>query len=77
MAELRDDPQIAARQVIVEGEHPVAGPFTYVGEPVIVDAQPYRVRRPAPSLGEHTDELLGELGRSAADIARLRVEGVI
>jgi crotonobetainyl-CoA:carnitine CoA-transferase CaiB-like acyl-CoA transferase len=77
VAELRDDPQIAARQILVEGEHPVAGPFTYVGEPVIVDGAPYRVRRPAPALGEHTDELLAELGRSAADIAALRAEGVI
>ena len=77
VAELRDDPQIAVRQIVVEGEHPTAGAFTYVGEPVIVDGTPYRVRRPAPSLGEHTDELLGELGRSAEDIAALRAEGVI
>ena len=52
-------------------------PFTYVGEPVIVDGESYRLRRPAPSLGEHTDELLGELGRTAEDIAALRAEGVI
>ena len=77
VAELRDDPQIAARQIIVEGEHPAAGSFTYVGEPVIVDGEPYQLRRPAPALGEHTDELLGELGRSAADIAALRDDGVI
>ena len=77
VAELRDDPQIAARQIIVEGEHPRAGSFTYVGEPVIVDGGPYQLRRPAPALGEHTDELLGELGRSAADIAALRDDGVI
>ena len=77
VADLRDDPQIAARQIIVEGEHPVAGAFTYVGEPVIVDGGPYRVRRPAPGLGEHTDEVLADLGRSAADIAALRAAGVI
>ena len=77
VAELRDDPQISARQIIVEGEHPAAGAFTYVGEPVIVDGTPYRLRRPAPALGEHTDELLGELGRTAEDIATLRAEGVI
>ena len=77
VAELRDDPQISARQIIVEGEHPAAGAFTYVGEPVIVDGTSYRLRRPAPSLGEHTDELLGELGRTAEDIATLRAEGVI
>jgi crotonobetainyl-CoA:carnitine CoA-transferase CaiB-like acyl-CoA transferase len=77
VAELRDDPQMAARQIIVEGEHPEAGPFTYVGEPVIVDGAQYRVIRPAPVLGQHTDEILAELGRSADDIAALRAEGVI
>jgi crotonobetainyl-CoA:carnitine CoA-transferase CaiB-like acyl-CoA transferase len=55
----------------------VAGAFTYVGEPVIVDGGPYRVRRPAPALGEHTDEVLAQLGRGADDIAALRAAGVI
>ena len=55
----------------------MAGAFTYVGEPVIVDGEPYRVRRPAPGLGEHTEEILTELGRSATDIAALRAAGVI
>jgi crotonobetainyl-CoA:carnitine CoA-transferase CaiB-like acyl-CoA transferase len=77
VAELRDDPQIRARQIIVEGEHPVAGPFTYVGEPVIVDGAPYRVRRPAPTLGQHTDEVLRELGRTAEDIEALHRDGVV
>jgi crotonobetainyl-CoA:carnitine CoA-transferase CaiB-like acyl-CoA transferase len=77
VAELRDDPQIAARQILVEGEHPAAGPFTYVGEPVIVDGEPYRVHRPAPALGEHTDDLLRELGRSADEIAALHAQGVV
>jgi crotonobetainyl-CoA:carnitine CoA-transferase CaiB-like acyl-CoA transferase len=76
-ADLRTDPQIAARQIVVDGEHPLAGHFTYVGEPVIVDREPYRVRRPAPLLGEHTDEVLRELGRSDADIVALRAAGVV
>ena len=43
--------KMAARQILVEGEHPIAGPFTYVGEPVIVDEQPYtrHAVRPPPS----------------------------
>lgn len=76
-AELRDDPQLAARQILVEGEHPIAGPFTYVGEPVVVDGAPYAVRRPAPTLGEHTDELLAELGHDADAIAALHRDGVV
>ena len=71
------DPQIAARGILVEGEHPDAGPFTYVGEPVIVDGQPYRVRRAAPALGEHTDEVLTELGYSPDRIGKLRATGVV
>ncbi len=74
---LRDDPQLRERQVIVEGDHPAAGPFTYVGESVIVDGQPYALRRPAPLLGEHTDELLRELGYDAARITQLHADGVV
>ena len=62
VASLRDDPHIAERQIIVEGNHPVAGPFTYVGEPVIVDNMPYDAPRPAPTVGMHTREVLQEIG---------------
>jgi crotonobetainyl-CoA:carnitine CoA-transferase CaiB-like acyl-CoA transferase len=72
-----EDPHVRARQIVVEGSHPSAGPFTYVGEPAIVDGHPYRLRRPAPALGEHTDEILGELGYDAARIAELRTAGVV
>ena len=74
---LRDDPHLRTRQIVVEGDHPVAGSFTYVGEPVVVDGQPYEVRRPAPSLGEHTDEVLAELGYDDARIEQLKKDGVV
>jgi formyl-CoA transferase len=74
---LLDDEHLRERTILVEGDHPTAGPFTYIGEPVIVDGAAYRVRRPAPDLGEHTDELLAELGYSAARIAELRARGAI
>ena len=60
-ADLLADPHLSARQILVPGHHPVAGDFTYIGEPVIVSGQPYESPRGAPSLGEHTDEILEEL----------------
>ncbi len=59
--EVAADPHIAGRNVFVEGEHPVAGPISYVGSAAIVDGQRYAVRRHAPSPGEHSDEILTEL----------------
>lgn len=55
------DPHIAGRNVFVEGEHPVAGPISYVGSAAVVDGEKYVVRRHAPAPGEHTDEVKAEL----------------
>ena len=60
-ADLLSDPHLSARQILVPGHHPVAGDFTYIGEPVIVSGQPYDPPRGAPLLGEHNDEILKEL----------------
>jgi crotonobetainyl-CoA:carnitine CoA-transferase CaiB-like acyl-CoA transferase len=76
-AQLRDDPHLATRTILVEGSHPGGGPFTFVGEPVIVDGGEYTVRRPAPGLGEHTDEVLTELGYEPERITALRAARVI
>src|SRR3954453_17826788 len=74
---LLDDEHLKQRSIIVEGEHPDAGPFLYVGFPVIVDHEPFDVRRPAPNLGQHTDEVLEEIGIDVDTIARLRAHNVI
>jgi crotonobetainyl-CoA:carnitine CoA-transferase CaiB-like acyl-CoA transferase len=60
------DPHIAGRNVFVEGEHPVAGPISYVGSAAVVDGQHFVVRRHAPAPGEHTDEILNELDGKGA-----------
>jgi len=69
-ADLLQDPHLSARQILVPGHHPVAGDFTYIGEPVIVSGQPYESPRGAPLLGEHNDEVLKELREIRAPDAR-------
>lgn len=75
--ELRSDEHFAAREVFVEGHHPHAGPFTYLGRPAVIDDDVFEVRRPAPLLGEQTDEILAELGYGADRIGDLRAARVI
>jgi crotonobetainyl-CoA:carnitine CoA-transferase CaiB-like acyl-CoA transferase len=70
-------PQVAAREMVVELEHPVAGVLKMLGTPLKLSAQPASIRRPPPALGQHTDEILAEAGYPAARIAELREVGVI
>jgi len=79
MAEAAADPQLAARAVLHRhaGAPGVDGPF---GVPVAAFKFAHdgpRVDAPPPALGQHNDEVLAELGYSAAEIARLRAERVI
>ena len=71
------DPQVTARDMIVEVEHPDFGPLKEVRSPVRTEGE---IRHPAraPKLGEHTDQILREiLSYSDSTIARLRDTGVI
>jgi crotonobetainyl-CoA:carnitine CoA-transferase CaiB-like acyl-CoA transferase len=77
VASLRDDPHIAKRQILLEGEHPVAGPFTYVGSPVITDHEPSAEPSPAPGVGQHTREILTQIGYDEAKIDRLANDGAV
>jgi len=71
VAEMHADPQTRARDMVVETDHPVAGRTQAIGLPVKFSATPGGVRRPAPTLGQHTAEVLAEIGWDAARIAGL------
>jgi formyl-CoA transferase/CoA:oxalate CoA-transferase len=72
-----EQPQVAAREMVVEIEHPVAGTLKTLGSPLKLSSQPVSIHRPPPTLGQHTDEILAAAGYSAARIAELREAGVI
>ena len=72
-----EQPQVVAREMVVELEHPAAGMLRMLGSPLKLSAQPASIRRPPPVLGQHTDEILAEAGYSAGRIAELRAAGVI
>ena len=75
--EVYADPQVRARDMVVETEHPTAGRVRNIGIPVKLSETPGAFRRPAPALGEHTDEVLRELGVSDERAALLRASGAV
>ncbi len=78
IAQVVEHPQVIARGALVETDHPRAGKVKMVGVPVRLSETPGAVRTPAPTLGEHTDEVLrGVLGLSDETIAALREAGAI
>lgn len=74
--EALQDPQVLHNQMVIEFDHP-QGKVKAVGSPVKLVDTPATVRHHPPLLGEHNDEILGELGYSGAQIADLRARGVI
>ena len=75
IADMAADPQTAAREMVLELEHPRAGRTRALGLPIKLSATPGRVARPAPLLGEHTREVLQEYGFSGAEIDALYASG--
>jgi crotonobetainyl-CoA:carnitine CoA-transferase CaiB-like acyl-CoA transferase len=66
-----NDPQVANNQMVLDMRHPDLGAIRTVGIPVKLEGTPGSVRRPPPRLGEHTREVLAELGFSQEEIRTL------
>lgn len=75
--ETLNDPQLLARGMIVELEHPLVGVVRSVGNPVNLSQTPVSYRRSPPLLGEHNAEILSSLGYGREEIATLEAEGGI
>ncbi len=75
--EVFEDPQVKARQMVVETEHPEVGKVKEVGVAIKLSETPGAVRHAAPYRGEHTDEVLRQLGMSEAQIKQLRDTRVV
>ena len=72
-----EDPQVLARGMIGEVEHPTAGTLRTIGCPVRLTVTPPRVRSAPPTLGQHTNDVLTELGVDPDRVAELRASGAV
>ncbi|HEY5725930.1 MAG TPA: CaiB/BaiF CoA-transferase family protein [Methylomirabilota bacterium] len=75
--EMVTDPQVQARDMVVEVRHPTHGTVTEFGVPIKLSETPGTVRLAAPASGEHTDEVLRGLGLAAEEIRELRANRVV
>src|SRR5438876_5492741 len=76
-AQVFDDPHVRHRGMVQQLDHPVGGRINQLGPPVKLSATPASLRRPAPTFGQHTAEVLEELGYDRAAIDRLAAEGAV
>ncbi|MBC3242856.1 crotonobetainyl-CoA:carnitine CoA-transferase CaiB-like acyl-CoA transferase [Pseudomonas lurida] len=78
IAQALDEPQVKARNMLVTIPHPLKQDFITVGSPIKMSGTPVEYLRPAPMLGEHTDEVLKrQLGLDDERLAQLKASGVI
>jgi crotonobetainyl-CoA:carnitine CoA-transferase CaiB-like acyl-CoA transferase len=78
IAQALDEPQVKARNMLVNIPHPLKADFVTVGSPIKLSGTPVEYLRPAPMLGEHTDEVLKrQLGLDDERLAELKSRGVI
>ena len=77
IAEAMENPQLRHREMFVDTEHPIDGPVRQIAFPIKFSDDTFTVGRHAPGHGEHTAEVLSELGYTPADVERLKAEGVV
>jgi crotonobetainyl-CoA:carnitine CoA-transferase CaiB-like acyl-CoA transferase len=77
IGEVEADPQVQARNMIIEQIHPVCGKIKGIGVPLKFSATPAKPAGPAPSLGKDTASILEEIGYKPEEIKTLKEEGVI
>ena len=76
-ADVARDPHLRSRDMVVETDHPTFGTIKTLGSPIKFSETPTQPNRPAPLLGEHTNEVLREHGYTAKQIAKLQGDGVL
>lgn len=77
LSQVFSDPQVLARDMLVELEHPEIGVFRTTGLPIKLSRTPGSIRGAPPLQGEHTDEVLREAGLSPEEIALLRERSIV
>ena len=77
LQDFMDDPQVQHNRTVFDAEDPLGGTMRYVRHPSVYEKSPASLRRHPPRYGQHTDEILNEVGLSAEDIAALRESGTV
>jgi crotonobetainyl-CoA:carnitine CoA-transferase CaiB-like acyl-CoA transferase len=75
--DLLREPQFQERGFWAEVDHPVVGRLTYPGRPALSAELPWVIRRPAPLLGEHNEEIYTQLGYAKEELGKLSEGGII
>ncbi|PFG45103.1 formyl-CoA transferase [Georgenia soli] len=77
LSEALEDPQTVLNDMLIEMDHPVSGTVRMVGNPIHMSTPSWKVTRPAPTLGQHTEDVLRSIGYSDVDLDQLRNTGAI
>ncbi|WP_431284523.1 CaiB/BaiF CoA transferase family protein [Humitalea sp. 24SJ18S-53] len=77
LGQLLAHPHTKASGIVLDYDHPTAGPLNGIAQPVLFNDEPRKPGLPPPNLGQHTTEILETLGYGSAEIARLQTQNII